>query len=230
MKNKYLFQYSQEPKRSYRSTSVYAILHVSKIKISNNNTFIPLPHDLLVSSVQFSHSVVSDSLRSHESLVRLPLMKFLPDKHHEYSTVPRRKKLISSCLVWTKHLGATWANQLRSLEEVISNWDTFNVPLGTTFNSRFFFFYYLSHNQYFQDKKEAYLFFFSSQTLLNCVIQMYSSFSKSYTHAHMCAHTPNKCTFLLSCLRGYIFTILSINYTPIKINVKKKKMDFVTSK
>ena len=188
MKNKYLFQYSQEPKRSYRSTSVYAILHVSKIKISNNNTFIPLPHDLLVSSVQFSHSVVSDSLRSHESLVRLPLMKFLPDKHQEYSTVPRRKKLISSCLVWTKHLGATWANQLRSLEEVISNWDTFNVPLGTTFNSRFFFFYYLSHNQYFQDKKEAYLFFFPHRHYSIVLFKCIQVFPR-VIHMHICVHT-----------------------------------------
>ena len=79
MKNKYPhFQYSQEPKRSYRSTSVNVILHVSKSKLSNNNRLIPLPHDLLV---------------------RLPLMKFLPDKHHEYSIVPRRKTLTSSCLV-----------------------------------------------------------------------------------------------------------------------------------
>lgn len=52
--------------------------------------------------------------------VRLPLIKFLPDKHHECSIVLRRKKFTANCLVRAKSLGATWANQLSALEKATS--------------------------------------------------------------------------------------------------------------
>lgn len=39
--------------------------------------------------------------------VRLPFIKFLPDKHHECSIVLRRKKLTSNCLVGAERLGTT---------------------------------------------------------------------------------------------------------------------------
>lgn len=96
-----------------------------------------------------SFPIKTDSILLPPDLpVRRALMKFLPDEGHECSIVLRRRTLTTGCLVWAKRLGATWANQLSSLEKVISPVGTVSmIGLGIIFNNRIFYFYYLSHHQ-----------------------------------------------------------------------------------